>query len=712
MLGLEVPVCARPVAAESVPGTGDEVYAAPQPAISFDLAEPDWYANRELSWLDFNDRVLAEAMDPRNPLLERVRFLAITARNLDEFYLKRVGWLKLKQNAEADVQTVDGLTIDEQTRLTIARGAEMRRRMDRLWSDELEVALAEIGVTIVPFLELDRDTRGRLSDHFSTSILPVLTPLVVDPMHPFPFISGGSLSVMLDIREPGTDTWRFARIKVPPNLQRFVAAGDGRFVLIEDLIGSHREMLFQGAEVSDWYVARVLRSAEIDDSAEAAQDLRELIVDQLEQRRLAGAVTLQLSLELPPQRLASLLDGLGLEATDTVVAEHLIGKGDLDELAALPLSGHQFRAIQPIVPSVLEEVAEAGAFFAVLRQQDVLVHHPYQSFDATVARFIEEAASDPQVLAIKQTMYRTSPDSPMLEALIAAARRGKQVAVVVELTASFDEANNLQWARKLEDAGVHIAYGRPNLKVHSKIALVVREEPGGVMLYAHVGTGNYNSRTARVYTDLGLLTADPAICSDLVGIFNGLTGFALEIRSETLLVAPTTLRSELERRVRREMELARSGRPARLLFKMNALEDVGFTRLLYQASQAGVQVDLLVRGLCRLRPGIRGLSENLRVVSVIGRFLEHSRIYHFENDGDPECFIGSADLMKRNLDERLEVLTPVRQPDLVLRLKNMAELMLADRRQGWELSDQTWSRDEACATTGSHELLHQRPEYH
>jgi len=671
----------------------------------FDLDDPCLLSNRELSWLDFNERVLAEAEDARHPLLERVRFLAITASNLDEFYSKRVGWLKLKEETEPGSRTVDGLSIEEQARLTIERCAEMLREMDRLWSTELRPLLAEQGVEIVRFEDLDGDVQRELRGHFVETVLPVLTPLVVDPAHPFPFISGGSLSLMLEVRKPGGEAWRLARVKVPANRPRFVAAGAGRFVLIEDLIGAHLGLLFEGAETSDWHLARVIRSAEVGAPGEAAQDLRELIESQLERRRLAEAVTLQLSGGFPEGRTGLLLQELELGAGDVVSCEELIGKADLFELAALTPGATEFEPFSPVVPRQFEAVGDTPGMFSLLRERDVLVHHPYESFDATVARFIEEAASDPQVLAIKQTMYRTSPDSPMLEALIAAAGRGKQVAVVVELTARFDEANNIFWARRLEDAGVHIAYGQPNLKVHSKISLVVREEPEGVTLYAHIGTGNYNSRTARVYTDFGLFTSDETVCSDLVAVFNGLTGYSEERTPERLLVAPTNLRVELERRVRREIELARAGRPARLAFKMNALEDVTFTRLLYEASQAGVQVDLVVRGICRLRPGIAGLSDHVRVVSVTGRFLEHSRIYYFQNDGEPEFFMGSADLMKRNLDERIEVVVPVRQPDLQARLLETIEVQLGDRRQGWELRDREWSRDAESVERGSQERL-------
>lgn len=672
---------------------------------ALDLDDPQLYLNRELSWLGFNQRVLWEAHDPRNRLLDRVQFLAIAASNLDEFYTKRVGWLKRMLRTDPHAATVDGLTIAEQLDLVLERCFEMQREMERCWATELVPALEERGIRFVRFEDLERDVRERISAYFEEAIFPVLTPLVVDPAHPFPFISGGSLSVTLNVRHPTRGEDRFARVKVPQNRPRFIEAGDLRFVPIENVIVAHLDLLFPGMEITDWQAIRVIRSAEIGSPGEEAEDLLELIESELRRRRLAEAVTLAVSGEFPGPRLELLLEELDLTEREVFHAQGLLGMADLVQIASLPLPELKEPPITQAVPSDFAQPADGTSVFATIRERDVLVHHPYESFDQTVARFIDEAASDPAVLAIKQTMYRTSPDSPILESLIDAAGRGKQVAVLFELTARFDEATNIEWARKLEDAGVHVAYGNPNLKLHSKICLVVREEPFGVTLYAHIGTGNYNSRTARVYTDLGLFTADPGITRDLVQVFNRLTGYAERLETKDLLVAPTNLRTELERRVRREIENARSGRPARIVFKMNALEDREFTRLLYEASQAGVQVDLIVRGICRLRPGIPGLSENVRVVSVIGRFLEHSRVYRFENGGDPEFFIGSADVMKRNLDERIEVLAPIRRPEHKRQLEELLTLLLNDRRQGWELRDSTWTRDQSVDEPGSHATL-------
>lgn len=677
----------------------------------WDLSDPAYYLNRELSWLEFNDRVLEEARDPRNALLERVKFLAITASNLDEFYAKRVGWLHRSTKTDPRNRSIDGMTITEQMPLILDRCARMRRDCEAAWNEMLVPLLADEGVTFVAFEDLDGESAERIRDYFVQAIYPVLTPLVVDPAHPFPFISSQSLSIGLSIRSPRTGQSRFARVKVPENRPRFVDAGENRFVRMEDIIASHAPMLFPGMEVDGWWAFRVIRSADLGTPGEEADDLLELIESGLKRRRLNEAVALEVAGDLPPSRLELLLEELELKEYDVVATEGPLDLSDLFQVASLPLHGLFDEPVTPAIPSAFVSVSDPETFFAEIREKDILVHHPYESFDATVARFVEEAANDPSVLAIKQTMYRTAPDSPILASLIDAVGRGKQVAVLVELTARFDEANNIEWARRLENAGVHVAYGVPNLKIHSKISLVVREEAGKVNMYAHIGTGNYNSRTARTYTDLGLFTADAAICNDLLKVFNYLTGFAESVGGQTLLVAPTNLRAELERRVWREIEAAKRGEPARVQFKMNALEDRVFTELLYRASQAGVRVDLLVRGICRLRPQVRGLSDNVTVVSVIGRFLEHSRIYAFHNGGDPEFFIGSADLMKRNLDERIEVVAPIRQADHKQVLQDILDLMLADRRQGWTLVDSTWSRDPSVDEPGTHATLLSRAPF-
>ncbi len=671
------------------------------PRVDFDDAT--LLANRELSWLDFNDRVLAEAFDSRNPLLERVKFVAITASNLDEFYAKRVGWLMYGLRTQArERRTVDGLTLREQLELVLERCAVMRHDIERCWRG-LRALLEDAGVRVVPYTALDAAARARLDTYFHEAVFPVLTPLVVDPEHPFPFISGGSLSVVALLGAQGNSTKRIARVKVPPNRPRFVDAGGGRFVPLEDLIAAHLEVLFPAVDVEHWETIRVLRSAEIGTPGEAAEDLLELIETAIAQRRMAFACSLEVGNGAPDADVTLLMEELQLRSPHVLRLDGLLGLDALFELADLPRADLSLTPVTPVVPPEFAAVEE-GALLETIERGDLLVHHPYESFDATVVRFIDEAARDPRVLAIKQTLYRTSPDSPILGSLIGAASRGKQVAVVVELTARFDEANNIEWARRLERAGVHVAYGSPTRKIHSKISLVVRETEGRVSLLGHVATGNYNSKTARIYEDIGLFTADPDITSDLVRVFNHLTGAAQLPTTAALLVAPMNLRSELELRILREIAHAEAGRRARIVMKMNALEDADMTRLLYRASMAGVQVDLIVRGICRLRPGLAGMSDRVRVVSVIGRFLEHSRIYFFANGDAPEVFIGSADLMQRNLNERVEVLTPVHHPAYKARLLELLEMLLADRRQGWRLDDRTWSREDVLEP-GTHSAL-------
>ena len=691
---------------EQAPASPRPPEPAAPPALDIDaLPARELYANREISWLDFNDRVFAEATDPRNPLRERVRFLAIAASNLDEFYAKRVGWLQSRLRHGDDEETIDGLGVREQLNIVRQRGEAMRHRYAACWREELAPGLAAAGVPVSAYADLTAVQRARVREYFVRDVFPVLTPLVVDPAHPFPFISGGSLSIGANVTDPETGDVRFARIKVPDNRPRFVEAGDGVYVAIEEVIGAHLDLLFPGAAFSDWWLMHVLRNADIDTPGEAADDLREVVGTMIERRRMAAPVCVELSADPGGARGRVLRRELGLADEDVLVLPSPLRLSDITELADAAADAPAFATPAPAIPGAFQEADTGDDLFATLRAREVLVHHPYESFDASVARFMRAAAVDPRVLAIKQTMYRTSPDSPLLEAAIRAATLGKQVAVIVELTARFDEANNIEWARRLEDAGVHIAYGRPNRKIHSKMSLVVRDEPDGVRLYGHIGTGNYNSTTARVYTDLGLFTSDPAVCNDLLSIFNHLTGYGRFPATKQIVLSPTGLRTALAERIEREIAHARAGRPARIVFKMNALEDQAFTRLLYEAGQAGVQVDLIVRGICRLRPGVPGLSDNVRVVSVIGRFLEHSRVYYFANDGAPEYFIGSADLMKRNLDERVEATAPIRDPRHQAHLDHLFDTMLADERQGWRLADRTWSRAEESEQAGTHVAL-------
>ncbi len=526
------------------------------PPVPIDLSAPEFYQNRELSWLDFNQRVLEEAKDPRVRLLERIRFAAITSANLDEFYAKRVGWLHRQMRTQPGATTTDGRTIAEQSREVRERCVEMRRNIERLWADELAPTLAAEGVEVVSSDSLEPEAIDRLRDYFTGAIYPILTPLIVDPAHPFPFISSETLSLALTVRQPRSGEERFARVKVPQNRPRFVAVDDHRFVRLEELIAMNVGMLFPGMELVRWSPIRVLRTADLGSPGEDAEDLLEMVEAELRRRRLAEAVALEVVDELPPAQLELLLHELGISESEVDVLYGPLRLSDLAQLADLPLPWLANESFVPAVPGPFSGLSSPESLFSTIRDTDVMVHHPYESFDQTVSRLIDIASEDPAVLAIKHTMYRTSPDSPILESLIDASGRGKQVAVLVELTARFDEANNIDWARKLENAGVHVAYGTFSLKTHCKISLIVREEQDGVRMYAHIGTGNYNSRTARVYTDLGLFTADPGICGDLVRIFNHLTGSA-RLESRELLVAPANLRDELEWRVRREIEHAR-----------------------------------------------------------------------------------------------------------------------------------------------------------
>lgn len=671
-----------------------------------DLDNPALYTNRELSWLEFNERVLAEAFDQRNPLLERVKFLAITASNLDEFTAKRLGWLQRAIKAEPLARTLDGLTFIEQLLMVNERCREMTARMVGCWERDLKPALVRHGITVVNHDDLGQRAKSELRALFERSIFPTLTPLAVDPAHPFPFISTQSLSLALIVRssrQPGEE--RFARVKVPPNRPRFVSVRDGQLVPLEQVIAAHASDLFPGMEVTASHVVRVIRSADIGSLGEEGDDLLELVENELKRRRLAAAVRLELSSGLPQPYLELLLEELELDNDDVFTVDGLIGLSDLMQVATLEYPNLRDKPYTPALPSSFSRTAAEADLYGVIRERDVLVHHPYESFDLTVAEFIQQSAEDQHVLAIKQTLYRTSPESPVVESLIEAAERGKQVAVLVELTARFDEANNIEWARKLESAGVHVAYGVPGYKIHSKIALVVRQDASGVRLYGHIGTGNYNSRTARIYTDFGLFTADPVICDDLVQVFNYLTGYAEQPQCRRLLVAPFTLRSTLKDLVEREIAAAERGEEARIIMKMNALEDHEFARLLYVAGRAGVKVDLIVRGICRLQPGQAGTGDNIRVVSVVGKYLEHSRAFAFHNGGQPLYWIGSADIMKRNLDERIEVLTPINNRDIQRQLQAVLDTLLADQQQGWRLRGQTWSRDDASTAWGAHQML-------
>lgn len=654
------------------------------------LDDPSLYFNRELSWIDFNWRVFFQALDDRTPLLERVRFVAITANNLDEFYRKRIGGLKRQLGAGVRALSPDGRTPREQLELTVDAALDMQRRIGEVWETELRPALAEAGVRVRTYDSLGEDDRTGLDALFQETIFPILTPLAVDSGHPFPFISNLSLSLAFTLRHPARGTEHFARLKVPTGRGRWVPlpSNPSEVVAVEDLIRHNAAALFRGMEVEGVYTFRVTRNASVDRSEEEADDLLSMISEELRERKFSEVVRLEVETAMPTRVRTLLTRELGLlDESDIVEVDGLLDLTDLFGLAEADEPSLKYLPWESVVPIRLRHPAleEEADFFSTIRQGDLLVHHPYESFAASTQRFIEEAAEDPAVLAIKLTLYRTSQDSPIVRALIRAAEAGKQVAALVELKARFDEENNIEWAQRLERTGAHVAYGLVGLKTHAKTTLVVREENGHLRTYAHLGTGNYNPSTARFYTDFGLFTCREDIGEDLVGLFHFLTGYAPEQEYQTLAVAPRDLRGHFVFLIRREIEQQKKGNKGRIIAKMNALDDIGIIQELYRASQAGVEIDLIVRGHTRLRPGVPGVSENIRIRSIIGRFLEHSRIYYFRNGGDPEIYIGSADWMRRNLDDRVEVVVPVRDAEARDRLKRTLKFCLEDNRQAWDL---------------------------
>ena len=665
------------------------------------VAESPLFLNRELSWLEFNARVLHEAFDERIPLLERVKFLAIFSTNLDEFYMVRVAGLRRQVAAGVTAGQADGLTPQEQLDAIDRRVAELRARAQRCLNDLLLPALAEQGVRLVSMAELQPSEWLAVDDFFESQLFPVLTPLAVDPGHPFPYVSNLSLSLAVEVRDPDRGTEHFARVKVPKSLPRWVPFGRANhFVPIEQVIGANLGALFPGMDVVGWWAFRVTRNSDLDITHQDVEDLLEMIEEQVFKRRFGEVVRLEVQEGMPASMRQLLLDeireqeeepSLPLTARDVQEGGAVLELGDLHLLAALDLPELKDPPFVPLVPERLRDPARS--IFEVIREGDLLVHHPFESFPATVERFLSESARDDNVLAIKMTLYRTSGDTAIVRALTEAAQRGKQVAVLVELQARFDETNNITWARTLEGFGVHVAYGLGGLKTHTKTTLVVRREADGIRRYVHVGTGNYNSKTARLYTDVGLFTCSPSMGADLSDLFNLLTGFSRQRYYRKLLVAPANMRARFIELVDREAENARAGRPARIVAKMNALVDPEIIEALYRASQAGVRVDLIVRGVCCLRPGVPGVSETIRVTSIIGRFLEHSRIWYFANAGSDEYYVGSADWMPRNFDRRVEAVAPVENALLHVRLRALLDTCLADNRQAWELaSDGTYTQ--------------------
>ncbi len=651
---------------------------------------PARFINRELSWLDFNERVLALAEDVKQPLLERAKFLAIYSTNLDEFFQVRVAGLKDQLAAGVPATARDGMSPLDQLRSIRERVGAQLLRLSTAFLEGVAPALSEAGIRLSDWESLDDDDRVYLVDVFERRIFPVLTPLAVDPGHPFPHISDLSLNLAVIVHDPVTDERRFARVKVPQLLSRFVVMPDGeRYVPLEQVIAAHLDRLFPGMVAECHFPFRVTRNADLTLDEEEADDLLAAVEMELRRRRRGRAVRLEIDTNMTDEVRDLLLRELQLSPSDIYVVE---GPIDLGGLWSVYASERPELKDEPWVsttqPKLSGEDDGPVDLFAVLRDGDVLVHHPYDSFTTSVEAFIKRAAADPDVLAIKQTLYRTSGDSPIVKSLIRALERGKQVAVLVEVKARFDEQANITWAKALEDAGAHVVYGVLGLKTHSKTALVVRQEDDGIRRYAHIGTGNYNSKTARLYEDLGLLTADPDLGADLTDLFNFLTGYSRQSSYRKLLVGPMTLRSKVLELI--ETETAR-GPEGRIILKMNGLDDPPVIDALYAASQAGVPIDLIIRSICCLRPGVPGLSETIRVRSIVGRFLEHSRIFSFGSRDARRWFIGSADLRARNLDRRIEVVVPVESPPLQARLQEVLDANLEDQTSAWELTaDGTW----------------------
>lgn len=656
--------------------------------------DPSLYINRELSWLEFNARVLHEAFDPRNRLLERLKFLAIFTTNLDEFYMVRVAGLRRQIAAGVQHVPADGMTPAEQLASISERVAELVEQQRKCLYDVLLPELEEHGIRLVRMEELTPAEWLVVDQFFESQVFPVLTPLAVDPGHPFPYISNLSLSLAVQVRDPATGATRFARVKVPKSLPRWIPFGrPNAFVPLERVIGANLGALFPGMEVCGYNTFRLTRYSDLELALQDEDDdLLTIIEEQVFQRRFAEVVRVEVQDGTPPELrellLAELLEDQppempALSEADLVETGPLLDLGDLMWLATMEVPELRDPPFVPVTPPELRDPNRS--IFDAIRDKDILLHHPFDSFTASVEHFLTSAAIDPNVLAIKMTLYRTSGDTAIVRALTEAAQRGKQVAVLIELQARFDEANNITWARTLEGFGVHVAYGLPGLKTHTKTTLVVRKEPDGIRRYSHIGTGNYNSKTARVYTDLGLLTSSPSIGADLTDLFNSLTGFSRQNSYRNLLVAPNNMRTQFIEMVDREAENARDGKPARITGKMNSLVDPEIIQHLYDASQAGVEIDLIVRGICCLRPGIKGISDRIRVISIVGRFLEHSRIYYFANNGDAELYFGSADWMPRNFDRRVEVVAPIQDRSMHPRVCALLETCLADNRLAWDL---------------------------
>lgn len=673
------------------------------------LQDPQYYFNRELSWLEFNRRVLHEALDDRTLLLERLKFSAIFSSNLDEFFMVRVAALREQIEAQVSMLTPDGRTPQEQIDAIGQALRPMVTEQHRNFEQVLRPALAEHGVHILNYIDLNQEQRLYLQDYYEKRIFPVLTPLAVDPGHPFPFISNLSLNLAVVVKDPEDEEEHFARVKVPSSLPRFVQLPselrqlDGKTGLwmavpLEQVIAHNLESLFPGMSIQEYYLFRITRDADLEVAEDDADDLLLAIEQELRKRRLGGSVVrIEIQSSMPEALREMLMQEKKVSTNQVYEIDGLLNLKDLMALLSIPLPHLKDKPRTPIVPPKLRSIGEFTSaqggdegeeekdFFAAIRKSDLLIHHPYYSFSLTVQRFIQLAANDPNVLAIKMTLYRTSGDSPIVNALISAAENGKQVVALVELKARFDEENNINWARRLEQAGVHVVYGLVGLKTHTKVVLVVRQEGDRIRRYVHVGTGNYNYKTARLYTDLGLLSCREELGADLTDLFNYLTGYSRQRSYRKLLVSPVNMRERMTSLIRREIEHCKNGNSGRIIAKMNSLVDPQIIATLYEASRAGVQIDLIIRGICCLRPGVPQVSDNIRVISIVGRYLEHSRIFYFQNNGQDELYIGSADWMTRNLDRRVEAVTPIDDPGIAKDLQEILGILLSDNRQAWEL---------------------------
>ena len=682
---------------ESGQPTRDVATTAPPAATPTPVDDPlpeNRYLNRELSWLDFNNRVLTLAADTSLPLLERAKFLAIFASNLDEFYMVRVAGLKRRDEMQLSVRSTDGLSPREQLRLIGERTQQLAIRHAQVFLDSVRPALAQQHIDIVSWSDLTDAERGELSVYFAEQLFPVLTPLAVDPAHPFPFVSGLSLNLAVAVRSPDDAAERFARVKVPDNVDRFVRLKNNdpesnvaRFLPMEDLIAAFLPKLFTGMEIVEQHAFRITRNADMD-VEDRDEDLLQALERELARRRFGPPVRLEVSDDMSEYMLALLLRELDVDPGDVVQVPGLLDLSALWQIYAVDRPALKDR---PFVPATSPAFAETGkSIFATLRDGDILVHHPYESFSTSVQRFIEQAAADPDVLAIKQTLYRTSGDSPIVNALIEAADAGKQVVALVELKARFDEQANIKWARALEDAGVHVVYGLVGLKTHCKTCLVVRREGPTIRRYCHIGTGNYNPKTARLYEDVGLFTAAPDIGADLTDLFNSLTGYSRKLSYRNLLVAPQGIRAGILDRIEQEIAAHKGAGNGRIRMKANAIVDEQVIDGLYRASQSGVRVEVVVRGICALKPGVDGFSENIAVRSILGQFLEHSRVMHFR--AIDEFWIGSADMMHRNLDRRVEVMARVKDRRLTEYLVEVFDSAMHPATRCWELgSDGKWT---------------------